>query len=131
MSMFGFFKKKQPLGREELREEFERFTSTLRHADDVTQIAVGYSINMANSLFIKRFGSVDAFCQQSGSERVNYIKSLTTFEEKMSQQDPAVALGFGLFKMWIGVLSEQDQELMSQFSKDLGYFSCKGELPFS
>ena len=84
---------------------------------------------MANSMFIKRFGSTNAFCQKSTSERIEYIKSLTTFEEKMSQQNPSVALGFGLFKMWIGVLSEQDHELMSQFSSELEYFSRKGDLP--
>lgn len=127
--MFGFFKKKEPPGRKELREEFEKFTNALRRADDVTQMAVGHSINMANSMFIKRFGSIDAFCQQPKGERIKYIQSLTAFEEKMSQQDPSVALGFGLFKMWVGVLSEQDQELMSQFSKELGYFSRKGDLP--
>jgi len=127
--MFGFFKKKEPPSRKELREEFEKFTGALHRADDVTQIAVGHSINMANSMFIKQFGSVDVFCQQPTSERIKYIQSLTAFEEKMSQQDPSVALGFGLFKMWVGVLSEQDQELMSQFSKELGYFSRKGGLP--
>lgn len=127
--MFGFFKKKEPPGRMELREEFEKFTSALRRADAKTQIAVGQSINMANSMFIKRFGSPDAFCQKATSERIEFIKSLTAFEEKMSQQDPPVALGFGLFKMWVGVLGEQDYELMSQFSKELGYFSRKGDLP--
>jgi len=127
--MFGFFKKKEQPGRRELREEFEKLTSALRRADDITQIAVGHSINMANSMFIQRFGSPDAFCQKPTSERIEYIKSLTAFEEKMSQQDPSVALGFCLFKMWICVLSEQDHELMSQFSKELGYFSRKGDLP--
>lgn len=127
--MFGFFKKNEPLGRKELRDEFVKFTSSLRCADDVTQMAVGHSINMANSMFIKRFGSGEAFCQQPTSERIKYIQSLTAFEEEMSQQNPPVALGFGLFKMWIGVLSEQDQELMSQFSKELSYFSRKGDLP--
>lgn len=127
--MFRFFKKKEPPGRKELREEFEKFTSALRRADDITQIAVGHSINMANSMFIKRFGSIDAFCQQPKGEKIKYIQSLTAFEEKTSQQDTSVALGFGLFKMWVGVLSEQDQELMSQFSKELGYFSRKGDLP--
>lgn len=66
--MFGFLKKKEPPGRRELREEFEKFTNALRRADDVTQMAVGHSINMANSMFIKRFGSINAFCQQPANE---------------------------------------------------------------
>lgn len=123
--MFGFFKKEPP-GRRELREELEKFTGALRRADEATQVAVGHSINMANTMFAKRFGSIDTFCQQSANERTNYIKSLTVFEEKMSHQDPSVALGFGLFKMWVGVLSEQDHELISKFSKELEYFSRKG-----
>lgn len=127
--MFGLFKKKEPPGRKEVREEFEKFTTALHHAQDVVQVSVGHSINMANSLFAKRFGSVNEFCRQPASERIKYIQSLTAFEERMSQQDPPATLGFGLFKMWIGVVSEQDQELMSQFSKELAYFSRKGDLP--
>lgn len=127
--MFGFFKKKEPPGRKELRQEFAQVTSALRRADDLAQVAVGHSINMANSMFIQRFKSIDAFRQLPKAERLNYIQSLTAFEERMSQQDPHTAIGFGLFKMWVGVVSENDDELVSEFSKALGYFSRKGDLP--
>ena len=82
--MFGSFKKKEPQTRKELREECEKFTGALRHADAITQTAVGHSINLANSIFIKRFGSPDAFCQKPTSQRIDYIKSLTALVEKMN-----------------------------------------------
>jgi len=124
-----FFKEKEFPGRKEFLQEFGKFTRALRRADDETQIAVGHSINMANSMLIKRFGSIDAFCEQPTSERIEFIQSLRAFEEELSQQYPSVALGIGLFKVWVGVLCEQDQELISLFSKEIGYFTRKGDEP--
>ncbi len=43
-------------------------------------------------------------------------------------RDPSVSLGFGLFKMWVGGVAELDTELMEQCSKELAYFSRKGDL---
>jgi len=123
--MFGLFKKREPQERIELRKEFEKITKAVHGADSPVQVAVGYGINMANSLFIKRFSTVDAFVSLPREESASYIKSLTQFEEKMSSQDPPTAIGIGLFKMWIGVVAERDEELATQFSKEISYFSRK------
>ena len=82
MSMFGFFKKKQPLGREELREEFERFTSTLRHADDVTQIAVGYSINMETASLLSGLGALTHFSNSQGAREIITSKASLPLKRK-------------------------------------------------
>ena len=130
IDMFGFFKKKESADRKAMREEFEEHIRVLRHTDDATKMAVGYGINIANSMFIKRYGSVKAFSQQPMSEKINYIHSLNEFETKMSDQDPLFVVGASLFKKWIAALIEEDKELMSQFSKELDYFSRKGDINF-
>ena len=129
-SMFGLFKKQESSARKGLRLEFERVTAMLRGADDLSQMSVGHVINMMNSMFIKRFRTVDEFQLLPKSVKMDYIHSLSSMEEKMASEDPFSALGVGLFKMWIGTVVENDEALMSQFFNELSYFSRKGD-PFS
>ena len=125
----GWFSKKiEPPGRKEFRAEFESVTARLRKSDEVTQMAVGHSINMAHSFFAQRFGNTSAFRALSTDEKHSYIESLTAMEEKMMQKDPHAGLGFGLFKMWIGAVTANDEELVKEFSGVLASFSKKGDL---
>ncbi len=127
--MFGFGKKKEDENRKALRQEFESVTTALRTADNTVQIAVGHSINMANSLFEKSFSGAKGFQELPKSERISYIGKLTEMETSLkSKGDIPASLGFGLFKMWVGAAAELDAELMSQFSKELAYFSEKGDI---
>ena len=126
--MGWFSKKTQPPGRREFRAEFEAATARLRRTDEVTQMAVGHSINMAHSFFAQRFGDAKSFRALSADEKHSYIQSLTAMEEKMMQKDPHAGLGFGLFKMWVGALTANDEELVREFSNALAFFSKKGNL---
>ncbi len=122
------FSRKEPLGRKAFREEFDTVTAKLRRADEASQVAVGHTINMANSFFIQRFTAIESFRKLPKAEKIAYIESLTSMEEKLTTKDPHAAVGFGLFKMWVGALSEGDDELVSKFSKELAFFSKKGDL---
>jgi predicted choloylglycine hydrolase len=128
--MFGFGNKKEDPNRKALREEFETATTALRSADHIVQVAVGHSINMASSIFHQRFSSPSEFQQIPKSERFAYLNKLTDMENKLRDEnnDPYGALGFGLFKMWVGAVTELDTDLMQQFSNELAYFSKKGNL---
>ena len=129
--MFGFGKKKEDPSRKALREEFEAVTNALRLADNLAQVAVGHSINMANSLFHQVYSSPSVFQRLPKLDRISYINKLTDMENKLKEEkgDLYSALGFGLFKMWVGAVAELDTELMQQFSNELAYFSKKGDLP--
>lgn len=126
--MGWFFKKSEPPGRKEFRAEFETVTGRLRAADEATQMAVGHSINMAHSFFAQKFGDVKSFRALPSGEKHSYIQSLTAMEETMMQKDPHAGLGFGLFKMWVGALTANDEELAKEFSNTLAFFSKKGDL---
>lgn len=124
----GWFSKPEPPGRREFRAEFETVTARLRKTDELTQMVVGHSINMAHSFFAQRFGDVKSFRALSADEKHSYIQSLTAMEEKMMQEDPHAGLGFGLFKMWVGALTANDEELAKEFTDTLAFFSKKGDL---
>ena len=124
----GWFKKKEPPGRKEAREEFRTVTARLKGADELRQVAVGHSINLAHKAFSVRFGSVASFKTLKTEDQLSYLKSLTDVEGKLLAADPQAALGFGLFKMWLGMLIANDDELATEFGETLAYLSKKGDL---
>ncbi len=128
--MFGFGKKAENPERRAAREEFESTCRKLRAADEVVQMAVGHAINMANSLFTKSFGSPDGFRGIPDEQKLEYLKKLTAAEERFRdvQNDMASSLGFGLFKMWVGMVVVQDSELTEAFARELAHFSRKGDV---
>ena len=56
--------------------------------------------------FRERFASLASFRQLPKIEQLNYIDNLATLETKVGMQDPYFAYGLGLFKLWIGALSD-------------------------
>lgn len=126
--MFGLFRKRENSQREGLRQDFERATTKLRRADPFVQAAVGHSINMANSIFMQRFGNVDQFRALPKDEKIQYIMALSRAEEGFAKDQPHAAVGFALFKMWIGALTAEDEELVQQFSKALAVLSAQGDV---
>lgn len=126
--MGWFSKKTEPAGRKEFRAEFQKVTTRLRGADDAAQMAIGHSVNLAHSFFVKRFGDTKSFRALSAKEKNAYIESLSAMEAKMLESDPAAGLGFGLFKMWVGAVTANDDELVKEFSDGLAFFSRKGNL---
>jgi hypothetical protein len=127
--MFGLFKKEESSARRGLRLEFEHVSAMMREADNVSQMAVGASINVANSLFMQRFQSVDSFRLLPKSLKMKYIHNLSALEEARAKEDPHFALGVGLFKMWIGAVVANDKDLEAQIFNELGFLSKKGDIP--
>lgn len=127
--MFGFGKKEDQ-NRRAFREEFETTATRLRGADEAVQIAVGHSINMANSIFHQTHGTPARFQGLPKAEQYAYIEKLTDMENKLRDEmrDGPASLGFGLFKMWVGTLTAEDSELTGKFALELAYFSRKGDL---
>jgi len=117
--MFDLFEKEESPERKAFREEFEQYTKALRNSEEISQIAVGHSINMANSFFMQTFSGPDEFINIPRQEQMEYIQKLSAMENKLAETDPQACLGFGLFKMWVGALAENDKELIENFSNEL------------
>ena len=129
--MFGWFRKHDDQHREGLRNDFLRVTTKLKSADPGIRMAVGHSINMANSLFMQRFGGVQGFRALSRSEKLKYIEALTKAEGNTAKEQPHRSIGFALFKMWVGALTEEDEELIEEFSHGLAELSGRVTCQFS
>ena len=109
--------------RELLLEEFCSAAAFLRKREKATQIAVGIAIDMANSMFTRSFSERTNFLRYTSADRTAYIGKLAALERDSLSSDPHLALGFGLFKMWVAAVSQEDIALENRFGADLAYFS--------
>jgi hypothetical protein len=111
--------------RDRLLKDFVRVIARLRGADDLAQRSVGHSINIANSLFIQRFGSAEKFQASSDEKKRQYIGNLARAEERFAGRWSTMAVGFSLFKMWLEALVEEDEALVRHLSSCLTALSAK------
>ncbi len=127
--MFDLYKSEaESLERAACREEFDQLTRTLREFDDLSQMVVGNTVNMANSYFRQTHSSAAAFMLLPRHEQMAYIQALKATEDELREGDPETALGFALFRMWIGALILGDEELIKRSSYELVYLGEKGDL---
>ena len=76
MGILDLFKRRKP-GSEVLHFELRESAALLQKATPLARIAVGHAINMANSMFLTRFVSVDQFLSSPRATQLDYVKSLT------------------------------------------------------
>ncbi len=125
--MFGLFGKRRESPREGIRKDYDRVMDVIRRSPPAAQIAVGHSINLVNSMFVKRFGTIAAFQALPENERLGYIESLTKAEAAAAKEPPA-AVAFALFKMWVAAISTDDPEMIEYLSNGISELSRKGDL---
>ena len=126
--MFNFFKKKENSNRTAFCQKFERAIKELHAADHKTQVAVGTAINMADAIFQQSYETPQNFRNAESSEQLAYIDKITAVEDGLrnKQGEHYAALGFSLYKMWLGVIASRDNELFDRFYSEIAYFSNKG-----
>jgi len=124
--MFDVLEKRETQRHERLLREFARQIRKLRGAKESIQSSVGRGINIANSMFMQRFGSAEKFQVLSSDEQIQYIESLTKAEERFTRRWPTMAIGFSLFKLWLEALIEEDEASVKHFSRGLAVLSAKG-----
>lgn len=127
--MFNFFKKKENSNRTAFCRKFDRAIKSLHEADHDVQAVVGAAINMADAIFQKSYESPQNFRNAPSAEQLAYIDKLTVLEGDLRNKhgDHNLALGFSLYKMWLGVIASKDKELFDRFYSDIAYFSNLGD----
>jgi hypothetical protein len=135
--MFGFIKEAlKSSARQGLLEDFQKARDAIQAAPRDVQIGVAVGLNTATTMFVKRFGGVSGFSELGKSDRLAYLRQLADFEERILSTDQLTGLGVAVFKMWLGAVIEDDQELrrvMEPFLKELGLIGdgIAGSMPKS
>ncbi len=123
-----FFYSRSDSGRGEL-EELRKVIGLLRVSESRTRLAVGAGVSLANTDFIRRFAGIEPFRRVSAEVQQQFCSDLSDLELNLRGQEPGMALGVGLYRMWLTdtlagrrkvaeVLGEALTELSRQASGD-------------
>ncbi len=73
----------------------------LRTSDSRTRLAVGAGVHLANTDFIRRFSGIEPFRRVSAEARQQFCADLSDLELGLRAQDPGMAMGVGLYRIWL------------------------------
>ena len=82
-------------------EEVRRILCRLKVAPAQTRHAVGAGVCLANSDFMGQFGGIQPFRQIPPADREQYYSRLSDLEETLRGQELGMALGVGLYRIWL------------------------------
>ena len=121
--MFGFFKNRAERARQETVDQFNTAIEQLKVADQTVNSTVGHGINMASSFFFKKFNDVSSYQSLSRNDKIKFVQALAMTGEEVGKKDQLMGLGFGLFRMWVVAIMQEDLELAEYFSEHLSPIS--------
>jgi hypothetical protein len=124
--VIAFLLEDRAASRELFRLEYSRLTSAVRSASEPDQRAIGAAIREAYGDFVHRFDTTHAFVHLSEDRRQPYLDMLEALVVALQRDNPAAAIGTGLFRLWVAAVAEEDGDLRNQFARELVYLSNKG-----
>lgn len=101
--MIRLLQRRNDLARTEL-DEIRRMLTCLKSAPAQTRFAVGAGVYLANADFIRRFGGMQSFCQIPAGDRERFYLALSDLEENLRGRRLGMALGVGLYRIWLADL---------------------------
>lgn len=126
--MFGNFFKSEDKDRKFVRKHFADLSRRIEASDKMSQKVVGHAINMANSVFFKKFSSIENFKKVPREDQMRFLNGLATMQQGLYDGQDISAVGWELFKLWVSTLIENDNELEHPFAMKLAYFSKIGDI---
>jgi len=82
-------------------DELRRILDRLRSSDPQTRFAVGAGVCLANIDFLRRFSGIEAFRRIPAEDQKRFCQDLNDLELGLRSQDPGMAIGVGLYRIWL------------------------------
>jgi hypothetical protein len=82
-------------------QEVKRVLQGLKASNTRTRCAVGAGVSLANAEFLARFGTIESFRRASTAEREQFYARLGELELSVRSENPEMALGLGLYRIWV------------------------------
>ncbi len=108
--------------------QFTGIVAAIKSSEHQVQISIGHSINIAHSIFIKRFESLAAFRRCSPEEQVKYVENLIEMRNGLAGKNQIAATGCMLFTIWIFAVIKGDAEAEQKVGKELEFLSRIGDI---
>ncbi len=123
--MSGLFQHRRNSERSQL-EELRRMLSRLRSSDAKIRSAVGAGVQLANSDFIHRFSGLESFRRTPAEEQQRFCGELCELEFGLRSQEPGMAIGVGLYRMWLRDILAERHSLAGMLGQELAELSRAG-----
>ncbi len=110
------------------RSEFEdvkKVLSRLKGCDAETRLAVGAGVHLANASFIRRFASIESFRRTPPDNQRRFCTELSDLEFKLRHQKVGMALGVGLYRIWLSDLLAGRRNVAEVLGQELTELSRK------
>ena len=85
-------------------DEVKRVLRCLKVSPAQTRGAVGAGVYLANTNFMRQFGGMQAFRQIPSDDREEFYSKLSDLESSLRSQQLGMALGVGLYRIWLADL---------------------------
>lgn len=106
-------------------EEFDRVICRLKASDARTQLSVGTGVQLANSEFITRFGTLEIFRRSAPEEQQHFLSWLDDKELDARGDEPGGALGISLYRIWLANTLRGRHDMAEKLGETLTLLSRK------
>ncbi len=100
-------------------DELQKVLCRLHESDGRTRLNVGAGVRLANSEFIRRFGGLEPFRRMPAEEQQRFAAVLSDLELGARTQEPGVAVGIGLYRIWLTDMLAGRHELTETLGEEL------------
>ena len=84
--------------------EIRRMLRCIKSSPAQTRFAVGAGVSLANTDFLHQFGGMHSFLQIPPRDRERFYSKLSDLELRLRGQEVGMALGVGLYRIWLADL---------------------------
>jgi len=98
--MIRLFQRRSDPARSEF-DETKKVLRCLKSSKVQTRFAVGAGVYLANADFIRRFAGMESFRRVPAGDQERFWAELSDLELRLRSQGLAMALGVGLYRIWL------------------------------
>ncbi len=106
--------------------EIRRVLRWLKSSPIETRFAVGAGVYQANTDFMRQFSGMQCFRQISAGDQERFYAQLSDLESRLRSRELGMALGVGLYKIWLADVVAGRREAAELLGEVLSELSRKG-----
>ncbi len=118
-------------GRDSARSEFDEMKKVLgrlRTSGTRVQFAVGTGVRLANTDFIRQFAGIESFRRVPAEDQKRFCSDLSDLELELRSRDAGMALGVGLYRIWLTDLLAGRRNIAELLGEELAELSRKASV---
>lgn len=107
-------------------DELRKVLSCLKGSDSQTRFAAAAGVRLANADFLRRFGGTKSLNEIPSEVQKRFLSELADLEFGVRGGDPGMALGVGLYRIWLTDLFADRHHLTDLLGDELTKMSQAG-----